>query len=93
MSIYEVSMMVCFGLSWPVSIAKALRTHIVAGKSPVFMIIVCLGYLSGIIHKVMYAFDWVIALYAVNLLMVLVDLTLYMRFRPRAENAVATPIR
>jgi len=49
MSIFEVLMLVCFGLSWPISIAKALRTEKVAGKSPVFMGVICLGYLSGIL--------------------------------------------
>ncbi len=82
MSIFEVLMLVCFGLSWPISIAKALRTEKVAGKSPVFMGVICLGYLSGILHKVLYAFDWVVLLYAINLLMVATDLFLYYRYLP-----------
>jgi hypothetical protein len=85
MSLFEALMLVCFGFSWPVSIAKALRTKVVAGKSPVFMAIVCLGYVSGIVHKALYAFDWVIALYAINLVMVVFDLVLYFAYsRPRA---------
>ncbi len=83
MSIFEVIMLVCFGLSWPVSIAKALRTHKVEGKSPVFMIFVCVGYLSGIIHKVLFDLDWVVGLYALNMTMVLVDMALYFRYMPK----------
>ena len=77
-------MLVCFGLSWPISIAKALRTKKVEGKSPVFLAVICLGYLSGILHKLFFAFDWVIALYAINLVMVATDLFLYYRYLPDA---------
>jgi len=80
MSIFEVLMLVCFGLSWPISIAKSLRTRMVSGKSPLFMGIVIAGYTSGILHKVFFAPDWVIILYIVNLMMVAIDLALYLRF-------------
>jgi len=84
MSIFEILMLICFGLSWPISIAKALRTKEVAGKSPVFMGIICLGYVSGILHKILYAFDWVVLLYAINFLMVAADLYLYYHYLPDA---------
>ncbi len=83
MSVFEVMMLVCFGLSWPISIAKALRTRRVEGKSPLFMAVICVGYLSGILHKLLFSLDWVIALYALNLLMVATDLFLYYRYLPR----------
>jgi hypothetical protein len=82
MSEFEAIMLICFGLSWPVSIAKSLRTKVVSGKSPLFMGIICVGYLSGIIHKALYAFDWIILLYTVNLIMVAVDLALYCCYSP-----------
>jgi hypothetical protein len=56
----------------------------VEGKSPVFMIFICVGYLSGILHKVLFDLDWVVALYALNLLMVATDLFLYYRYLPSA---------
>lgn len=80
MSLFEVIMLVCFGISWPISIIKALRTRQVAGKSPLFMIIVMTGYASGIVHKLLNAQDWVISLYILNLLMVGIDLILYLHF-------------
>ena len=83
MSIFEIIMLICFGVSWPVSIAKTLRTKKVEGKSSLFMAIVSLGYLSGIIHKILYSFDWVIALYVFNLFMVLTDLILYLKYKHR----------
>jgi hypothetical protein len=86
MSPFEAGMLVCFGVSWPISIAKALRTKTVAGKSPMFMAIVSAGYVSGIVHKLLYAFDWVIALYAANFVFIVTDLLLYFRYRPRARG-------
>jgi hypothetical protein len=86
MSIFEVFMLVCFGVSWPISIAKALRTRVVAGKSPIFMVIVILGYTSGIAHKLLFSRDWVIVLYAINLVMVAIDLMLYVKFYRSHEN-------
>ena len=90
MSIFEVFMLVCFGVSWPISIAKALRTGVVAGKSPVFMAIVILGYASGMAHKLLYSRDWVILLYGLNLVMVAFDLALYFRFSRNTEGLKAT---
>ncbi len=80
MSVFEVLMLVCFGISWPISIAKSLRTRVVAGKSPLFMSILIVGYACGIAHKALHSCDWVIALYALNLVLVATDLGLYFRF-------------
>lgn len=83
MSVFEIGMLVAFGFSWPISISKALRTKKVAGKSPLFMIIIMLGYVSGILHKVFYSYDFVLWLYVLNLLMVGFDLFLYLRYRTK----------
>jgi len=83
MSFFEMLMLVCFGISWPVSIYKSLKTRIVAGKSPIFMVIVMLGYAAGITHKIIYSRDWVIILYCLNLLLVGADLVLYFRYSKR----------
>ncbi|MBN1868075.1 hypothetical protein JW916_12380 [Candidatus Sumerlaeota bacterium] len=85
MSVFEAVMLICFGVSWPISIAKSLRTRKVIGKSPLFMAVVFVGYVSGVIHKVLCSFDWVTALYALNMVMVGVDLLLYYRYLPLAE--------
>ena len=85
MSVLEAVMLICFGVSWPVSISKAIRTKVVAGKSPTFMIIVCMGYVAGIVHKVLCSCDWIIFLYGLNLIMVVIDLILYYRYIPRQK--------
>jgi hypothetical protein len=87
MSVFEAVMLICFGISWPFSIAKSVRTKVVAGKSPAFMAILCVGYASGIMHKVLFSFDWITALYALNLVMVATDLRLYYRYLPREWRA------
>lgn len=76
-SIWEVLFLLCFAVSWPISIAKSLRTKVVIGKSPLFMSLVILGYIFGIIHKVLYSRDVVIFLYMFNALLVSTDLFLY----------------
>ena len=44
-------MLVCFGMAWPVSILKSWRSRTNKGKSRFFLLIVFVGYLSGLIHK------------------------------------------
>jgi len=46
------------------------------------MTIVCIGYLSGLVHKALFSMDWIIVLYAANLIMVMIDLMLYYRYLP-----------
>ncbi|MDD4848663.1 MAG: hypothetical protein PHR53_07875 [Bacteroidales bacterium] len=76
-SIWEIAMLLCFACSWPVSIVKAIRTKIVIGKSPFFMIIIIIGYIFGIIHKAAFDPDLVTFLWAFNMLLVCTDLILY----------------
>lgn len=79
MSIFEVIMLICFGCSWPISIAKSWRSKSSEGKSPWFMIIIIFGYFMGMLHKYFYSYDWVLWLYLLNALAVAVDLALYFR--------------
>lgn len=79
MSIFEAIMLLCFGAAWPFSIIKSYKSRSVAGKSPYFLIVVIIGYISGIINKLLYSNDIVMYLYILNLLMVATDLALYYR--------------
>lgn len=83
-SIWEILFLLCFAASWPMSIIKALRTRVVAGKSPVFMALIILGYIFGIIHKLVNCpGDAVVFLYIFNALLVTTDMILYFKFRTR----------
>ena len=86
MSPFEAAMLICFGLSWPISILKALRTRKVEGKSPLFMLILMVGYSMGILHKAFFNMDWVVSLYVLNLCMVGFDLLLYYRYLPKVAR-------
>jgi len=79
-------MLTCFGISWPISIIKTLRTKAVTGKSPLFIWVIIAGYIFGIIHKLITP-DWVIYLYAINLVAVTADLILYYRYAGREPPA------
>lgn len=81
MSIFEVIMLICFGSAWPASIHKSLTSRTARGKSLTFLIIVLVGYGAGILHKVFYSLDWVVTLYALNGLMVMIDVVLTLRNR------------
>lgn len=78
-SIYEIMMLACFGLAWPVSIAKSWVSRHNEGKSIIFLYIIFLGYISGTMHKSLYSFDKVIFLYILNGLMVFADILIYYR--------------
>jgi hypothetical protein len=54
------------------------------------MAVVCLGYLSGIIHKALYSFDAITALYALNMVMVAFDLFLYYRYEQATPRGAWT---
>ncbi len=72
-------MLLCFGAAWPFSIIKSYKSKSVAGKSPYFLIVVIIGYISGIINKLLYSNDIIMYLYILNLLMAATDLALYYR--------------
>ena len=79
MGIFEFLMLCCFGFSWPFSIAKSLKSKSAKGKSLGFMLLVEVGYVFGIIHKVLYSYNWVIWAYVSLFLLVGVDIALYFR--------------
>ena len=79
MGLFEFLMLFCFGFSWPFSILKSIRTGSTKGKSLMFMVLIFFGYVFGIIHKVLYSFNWVTWAYVALLLLVCVDLMLYWR--------------
>lgn len=90
MSYFEIGMLICFGFAWPISIYKSLKSQSIEGKSVLFMYVIIVGYLFGIIHKIIYNPDFVIALYTLNLVMVSIDLSLYYINKKRIKNQKTT---
>ena len=74
-------MLLCFGVAWPFSIWNSYKARCTKGKSVHFLWIVWVGYISGIIHKLLNSNDFVIAFYLINTVMVTVDIGLFYRNR------------
>ena len=89
-SIFELIMLVCFGISWPFAALKSYQARSTKGKSLLFLIAIWIGYISGILHKILYSQDLVIIVYIFNLTIVSIDLMLYARNR-RLEKATIEP--
>jgi hypothetical protein len=86
---FETVMLVCFGAAWPASVYKSYTSGATAGKSLVFLIIVLVGYIAGITHKLINDPDPVTWLYVLNALMVSADVMLYLRNRGMSPSSSA----
>lgn len=87
MSIFELIMLVCFGAAWPFSIYKSYKSKSVSGKSPYFLVVIIIGYISGILNKIFYNYDFVVYLYFINLIMVTTDFILYLKNSKLLKNS------
>ena len=81
MSIFEIGMLLGFGLAWPSNIYKSLKSRTAAGRSLTFQWAILFGYVCGITHKILYSNDIVLYLYILNFIMVSIDTALYFRNR------------
>lgn len=93
MQIFEIIMLLCFGMSWPISVYKSIRSKSTKGKSVVFIIAIIIGYISGIIGKIVnHQLNYVVALYLINLIVVSIDLGLYFINAKHEENYQSTEV-
>ncbi len=95
----EVLMILCFGLSWPISIAKSYRSRTAKGKSLFFEVFIWIGYIFGLARKCIlfaqaedpHALGWLFylagAFYLLNLVEITIDMALYFRNRRLDRNA------
>ncbi|MBR2871211.1 MAG: hypothetical protein IKB98_07555 [Clostridia bacterium] len=75
-------MLLCFGLSWPISVYKSVKTKSTHGKSVFFIIAIIIGYVSGIIGKIINKqLTYVLIIYCFNLLVVSLDLLLFFKYK------------
>lgn len=76
--IFEFIMLICFGLSWPISVYKSITSKSTQGKSLVFIFAIIIGYVCGIMGKIVSGqINYVLGLYIFNLIMVSIDMVLY----------------
>ena len=85
--IFETLMIICFGLSWPLSVYKSFKTRSTAGKSIVFLMAIWIGYICGITSKfITHNINYVLIIYIFNLIVVSCDLILYFRNKALEMN-------
>lgn len=80
----EAIMVISFGISWPISIVKSLRSKTAKGKSLLFMVLIWIGYVAGTAWKILVfvktgAISYPSYFYVLNLVMVSCDIALYFR--------------
>lgn len=79
-SLLETIMIVSFGISWPLSIVRSVRSRSTKGKSLMFSCFILLGYICGIASKfITHTFNLAFWFYFPNVIMVAADICLYFR--------------
>ncbi|MDR1832233.1 MAG: hypothetical protein LBQ97_05855 [Fusobacteriaceae bacterium] len=82
MKVFEIIMLICFGAAWPLSIYRSWRSRTARGKSVLFLIVIIVGYISGILNKIVNnTVDYVVFLYLLNAAMVSTDMLIWFRNR------------
>lgn len=88
----EALTILCFGLSWPLSIWKSWTSRTAKGKSVFFEVFLWIGYVFGIVRKVLQFImansagtdlKWIFYLgwffYVLNIIEITIDILLYFR--------------
>lgn len=79
-SLLEGIMIICFGLSWPLSIARSIKSKSTKGKSLMFMCFIAFGYVCGLASKFLtHTYNLAFWFYFPNIVMVTTDICLYFR--------------
>lgn len=79
-SMLEATMLICFGLSWPINTMKAYRARSAKNMSLPFILLIIFGYLAGISAKLlMNQMNYVLVVYFINLAVVTLNLMVYFR--------------
>ncbi len=74
----EAMMLVCFGLSWPISVIKNYKPHTAKNMSLRFTLLIIAGYVAGIISKIYtHKFNYVLVVYILNLAIVSCNIAVY----------------
>lgn len=87
-TVCESIMLICFGISWPISVYKSATSRSTKGKSVIFSFAIILGYIAGICGKILNGnINYVLFLYIVNIVFVSVDCALYFLNKRRENSA------
>lgn len=97
-NLLEALTILCFGLSWPISIRKSLISRTAKGKSLFFEVFLLIGYACGIARKIVQTVnppekgnDFLFVLsfffYVLNFIEISIDVALYFRNKKLDEAA------
>ena len=85
--LFEAGMLVCFGFSWPLNVVKAYKARTTKGTSLAFIFLIITGYIAGITAKIInHQFNYVLAVYFLNLAIVMVNIFVYFRNKKLDRN-------
>ncbi len=88
MNLLEALMILCFGLSWPISIYRSYVAGTAKGKSLFFEVFLWIGYVFGIVRKFWqlssgsgldFLFYLGLVFYFLNIVEISIDMLLYVR--------------
>lgn len=89
----ESTMLVCFGLSWPMNLAKNIKARSAKNMSIQFILLIITGYIAGISAKIYtHRFNYVLIVYLLNLVVVSANVVVYIinsRYDRQAQAANA----
>ena len=76
--ILETIMLICFGMSWPISLIRNIKARSAKGMSLQFSLLIIAGYLAGITAKIInHGFNYVLVAYLFNLTIVSANVVVY----------------
>ena len=74
----ETAMLICFGLSWPINLVKAIKSKTAKATSLKFLLLITIGYLCGIAAKIAaHNYSYVLVVYLLNLVVVAANIAVY----------------
>ncbi len=87
----ESAMLICFGLSWPMNLAKNIKAKSARNMSLQFILLIITGYIAGISAKIYnHRFNYVLVVYLLNLVVVSANVAVYFinrRYDRQAKEA------
>ena len=89
----ESTMLICFGLSWPMNLAKNIKAKSARNMSLQFILLIIIGYIAGISAKIYnHRFNYVLVVYLLNLIVVSANVVVFFinrRYDRQAKEANA----
>ena len=74
----EIIMLICFGLSWPISLVKNIKAKTAKNMSFEFTLLIIIGYIAGIVAKILSKqLNFVLIMYVLNFIIVFCNLVVY----------------